>query len=251
MNNTGYNQESVLSEKENKSLFLETYRPNIYKTVRYFTRSGFFKPEDEEDMIQELSLFLLEKSAAIINGYQGRAKFSTYITTILINRCRVLAKNSRKIIYEELTSTQLLRTSESRIPMFLLVDEFNKLDTFFALCMKKKFKLILCLKLIYKLPVSEPDITNVFPGRYLDKTEIEKILMLGNHSNSKLKDYQIYAGLTDFLNAYEGKSNSPDAIRRWVDDKMEEMILFLNGQPKQSEFTRESLQILVEKYFIR
>lgn len=251
MNTTGYNQESMLSEKENKSLFLETYRPNIYKTVRYFTRSGFFKPEDEEDMIQDLSLFLLEKSAAIIDGYQGRAKFSTYITTILINRCRILAKNSRKIIYEELSSTQLLSISESRVPMFLLADEFNKLDTFFTLCMKKKFRLILCLKLIYKLPVSESDITSVFPGKNLDINEIEKIKRMGDFSNTKLKDYQIYAGLTDFLNTYEGKSNSSDAIRRWVDDKMEEMIQFLNGQPKQSDFTRESLQILVEKYFIR
>jgi hypothetical protein len=214
----------------------------------YFERRGLFSPEDASDAHQEARLKLLEKSDQIIRMYRGSAAFSSYISSIIMNHCRVMLRESRMrgLGYDYLTD--LADSSFEPIPKKLLLDEFRKLDLFFGLMKRRREQFILCLKLMYRIPLLQADIRGFFPGA--DEKEITALLDLNGHWNVKLKDKDLFAFLAPFITRKTGKEKSPDAVRRWVDLKTWEMISHMNGDPPEARYNRESIQILVEKYFM-
>ena len=70
-----------------------------------------------------------------------------------------------------------------------------------------------------------------------------------NETALNLSDQEIYALLTIVFNLLEQKNNSNDAIRKWMDDRQDEIILLLNGNATDTCFNRESFQLLFEYCF--
>jgi hypothetical protein len=214
----------------------------------YFERRGLFSREDASDAHQEARLKLLEKSEQIIRMYRGSATFSSYISTIIMNHCRVMLRESRMrgLGYDYLNN--LADNSFEPITKKLLLDEFRKLDLFFRLMKRRREQFILCLKLMYRIPLLSKDIRGFYPGA--DEQDIAALLDLNGHRNVKLKDKDLFVFLAPIISRKAGKEKSPDALRRWVDLKTWEMISYMNGDPPQARYNRESIQILVEKFFM-
>jgi hypothetical protein len=62
-------------------------------------------------------------------------------------------------------------------------------------------------------------------------------------------DVEIYRIITPIMNKNEEKSNSVDAVRKWTDSKIHEIIEVLNGEPKRANYTQDTLKILVDDFF--
>ena len=221
----------------------------IRKAVYYHIFKGYFQPDSADDIVQDISVFLLEKGNGIIQQFRGQSSFQTYIKAVIFNFCCDLyrSKRYRKEAYESIE--RIADLTEQPIPQKILDDEFSKLTLLFQLFGKRKFRLILCLKLTYKLPVSKVDIQNYSTS--VNQKETVTILNLNKLNNVRTKDKQIFATLNGIFNRVEGKTTSVDSSRKWVDLKTDEMIQFMNGEPPVSLYNRESLQILIEKYFIQ
>jgi len=69
----------------------------------------------------------------------------------------------------------------------------------------------------------------------------------GDYEN--LPDKEIYAIMTPLFNRCEGKENSPDALRKWINMKVDEIIDLLNGRTRRSNYDQETLKILAQKYY--
>jgi hypothetical protein len=76
----------------------------------------------------------------------------------------------------------------------------------------------------------------------LISTWIEKINDLEEIST----DQEVYVLLTLIYNLLENKHNTNDAIRKWLEDRLDQIIVLLNRPPARSEFNRETLQYLTE-----
>jgi len=59
----------------------------------------------------------------------------------------------------------------------------------------------------------------------------------------------MYKSLTRLINNCENKNNTDDAIRKWLADKICDLINLLNGDSQQAYFDKETFQYFVEKYY--
>ena len=66
--------------------------------------------------------------------------------------------------------------------------------------------------------------------------------------SEKMESKEIYRILTPFLNRYEKKENTDDAVRNWTEVRIQEIIEVLNGRGRGATYDKETLKILVEKY---
>jgi hypothetical protein len=63
-------------------------------------------------------------------------------------------------------------------------------------------------------------------------------------------DKEVYFHLNRIFNGSCGKDVHPDTMRKWVKAKMHELVEMLNGNPRRAYYNEETLQILVEKYYV-
>ena len=122
------------------------------------------------------------------------------------------------------------------------------LETIFHLFNQQKDKLKLCLKVFFRIPVSRDDIYQYLPEISINDL-IEYTSMVNNEG--ALTDHEIFVILTKLINIKENKDNSPDAIRKWIKAKIDEILYLMNGKPIRANYDKESLRFLVENYFYK
>lgn len=238
--------DEILRLLHRKDLLLKRYEGNITTTVRYFISKGFFAHGDYEDIVQEINLFLLENATGIISKYQGRSKFSSYLTTIIINHCKHLLKSRKYQKNESVDALHLEDRDYQPIPELIIRDEFAKLQSFFDLMFAKKYRLLLCLKVLFHIPCTVSDICRVFPGREKEM-DIEELLVI---MNRRCTDQEHYKALNEFFNMFENKCNEQDAVRKWTDITINRLIKYMNEEPSRSFYDKETIRYLIEKYFM-
>lgn len=222
--------------------------PAIRRAVSFHIYKGYFPADAKEDAIQDITLKFLEKGEDIIRQFKGHSSVKTYFNAVIFNFCSDLYRSGR---YRVLGTESIERVPDipvQAIPKKILEDEFRRLSLLFDLFGKKKHRLILCLKLTYKIPLENADIERYHPE--VESHESQALLMLNHPSNVNTTDKEIFRTLNEIFNRLEEKETSVDALRKWVDVKTEEMVRFMNGDPPRYYYTRKSLQILVEKYFM-
>ncbi len=242
------NQQDVLLLKDDPQGLILKYQPIIKIIVRRYVQSGFIHIQDSDDFIQFINEKLLNKIKRIQENYNGKALLKTYMSVIMRNLCREKINKEEQVSTEELAEDHDIGSSEDTISGIVIEQELDRLTKILSFFYKQKTKLEFCLKLLYRIPVTKKDIEDFCPGK--DEKEYHKLLDTIN-PNVKRKDKEIYAMVTPFLNKCEQKSNSPDAIRKWTKNKIEEMIKLMNGNPVRANYNNETLQILFEKYYFR
>jgi hypothetical protein len=61
---------------------------------------------------------------------------------------------------------------------------------------------------------------------------------------------EVFVQLNRLFNHEDGKVTQADAFRKWFKARMRELVALLNGDPPRSNYNEETLQILLEKYFM-
>ncbi|MBC8490236.1 MAG: sigma-70 family RNA polymerase sigma factor [Bacteroidetes bacterium] len=232
---------------------------------------GYFNSQDKDDLAQQVSESLLLKVPVIKEKYNGMSLLRTFFSVIIRNICREIRRSElkqetvyrvseydatelpeKKTIYKKkFQSTEIkenyLRTHKSETEKEIVYkSEFKNFESILRTYSKKRAKIELCLKVIYRIPVAMADIK-----RYSGSADEEKnneILKLSG-SNEKVTNQEIYEKLTRFFNKYENRQNSNDAIRKWFEQKTGELIMLMNGNPPQAFYNTETFQYFVEKYY--
>lgn len=222
------------------------YQTVVEIIVRKYIGSGLFAAADYDDIVQSVNEALLAALPAVRRNYSGIALLKTYISGIIRNICLKLYHKQRqqeKTVPlgddvpsdpEDLTDRYLIECAVSRFRVVI--------DVFHA----QRAKVLLCLKLYFRLPLVAQDIRSLYPQ--CTSGDLEFLLRSFGGEYGRMKEYEIHEIVTPIMNKYEGKSNSADALRKWTHSRIQEIIRILNGDPPRSSFDKETLQILFENY---
>lgn len=212
--------------------------------VGRFLRSGCFNYQEKEDLKQQINEELLKKIPKLQAQYNGKSTLTTYLSAVIVNICyEILRKNKKNHLYIK-EEFQVEYGSEV-MDTFIIKEEIKLFKNALELFYKQKSRLILFLKLKYRIPLSLSDFKKVYiqiTGKEFDDF-IQRI-----DPFDLATDVKIFTELVPFIKKYENKEVTPDSIRKWIKQKTNELIEIMNGDPPVSNYNEETLQILFEKY---
>jgi RNA polymerase sigma factor (sigma-70 family) len=223
------------------------YQETVKIIVKKYIQSGMFKAIEFEDIVQDINAALLIKIPAMQSQYNGKSLFKTYFSVIVRNICLKEHRRAWKevgIVQEEVRSVFEQNPVEKKD---VFEQEVRRFKTVLSLYDRQLPKLLLCLKLFYKIPISPEDIRLWYPACSAEDHAL--LIKYFGSSYHQMSDLEIYRTVTPIMNKNEEKSNSVDALRKWTDSKVREIIQVLNGNPKKANYTTETLRILVDDFF--
>jgi DNA-directed RNA polymerase specialized sigma24 family protein len=246
MSNNGNQQDVQLLREQPRELIIK-YQDIIQIIVKKYIASKMFHASDFEDVVQAVNEDLLSKSERIRDQYNGIALLRTYFSAIVRNSClKIYDKKKREIKVFPLGNEDPI--VEETASMNLAIEyDLERLKRIFKYYHPKKGKVILCVKLYFRLRINKEDMIACFPAC----SEEDTLTLLGHFGAhyENIDSKEVYQIVTPLLNKYEGKSNTIDAVRNWSEVRIREIIQLLNGNKRESSYDKESLRLLTEKYF--
>lgn len=241
------NQKEIELLKSNPYALIIKYQYIIKIIVNKFISSGSISFSDKEEFIQTINERLLLSSEKIKKQYKGISLLKTYVSTIIRNICLEEINKRKRYSFVELETSNCAELIENSLNEdSYLNDEFDRLSKILEMYYSKTFKLELCLKIIYRLPLKNTDFT-----KYCLKFNISEINNLIEAVNPVkiIPEFELFEIITPYINKCENQINQPDAIRRWTKRKIDEIIELMNGNPPRANYDKETLQILFEKFY--
>jgi len=239
--------------------FLGMIRTIICKVL---VQPGYYKYDETDELMQQVQEILLMRERRILDSFQGKAKFSTYLAVVVTNICREIRNRELR---ERSHRSRLLQVPAlgdlskwfDQIPetgiladeKMIIRDFMWKLHCILMTFQRDFRKLHFCLRVISRLQVQPGDLDSEgIPAD--DLREIALRCEALNLLDAEAARSEIYPHLSAIFNILEDQRNSQDAIRKWMEYKMDQIVRLLNGDPPQSAFTRETFLLLFE-YYIR
>jgi hypothetical protein len=217
---------------------------------------GYYRYEDKDELSQLVYLDLIEREEKIIRSFKNESKFSTFLNTVVTNICRDLRKKKVRddshysgttkeenyFIFNNIRSTDFTPEQQMVIGEYL-----QKLKIILNTYPKNRSKIFISLKAIYRLPIILSELPAMDPQTNKYKI-IQKCLIALNNFSIDITDQEIYRLLTQIFNLIEGTDKTNDAIRKWLEDRIREIISLLNGDPPEAGFDKDTFRFLFEYY---
>jgi len=241
------NEKDIELLHKNPNDLILKYQETVRIIVKKFIQAGIISRADFEDTVQEVLSGVLAKIPAMQKQYNGMSLFRTYFSVIVRNICmREFAKTKRTIVVEKM---EFLDTAEvaSIDKKIFIEEEIRRFKSVLTLYYKQRPKLLVCLKLHYRIPLNVEDIHLWYP----ECSSSDRAILLENFGSDfeAMGDVEVYKIITPIMNKHENKKNSADAVRKWIDCKVSEIIDIMNGTCKRSNYDDESLKTLVDDFF--
>jgi hypothetical protein len=215
--------------------------------IYQFIGLGKFKYAERNEVKQYINFELLNKISKIQSQFHQKSLLRTYLGAIIRNICNEIIRNKQKsnfILFDKIEVVD--ETIEKSKNSLIFEEEMIRLRKIIGAYYKNKDKLILCLKIKYKMFIEIEDFRKF--NKNITQEEFETFLK-DIQSYDNCPESKIFQALTFILNKYENKGSTPDSIRKWVTDKIIEIIDLLNGSPPSSKYDKETVQILFEKCY--
>ena len=235
--------------KENPAVLLLQYQQVIAVIVQVFMRSGYFQHESKEELIQYVNEALLDRMGKIRENYNGRALLRTYFSAVIKNICAELQRERQKSsfiqYFEEPVECENYETDP--LSRMVIKQELSRLDTIFLLFGPLQSKVELCLKALYRIPLNKSDFNCSCkdPEAPMVKESIRYLMQ-----PEPLMEKEVLLHLNILFNYRDGKITQSDALRKWVKARIREIVKLLNGNPARANYNEETLQILMERYYV-
>jgi hypothetical protein len=221
--------------------------------VAKFVYSGLFTPAERDEVIQYVNEKLLsDKIKKMQKQYNRQYYVVTYLSKIIYNLC---LEYSRRVRAGQTESTGLeyidsIPANEDPVTGNIIIEqECRRLEVILNMYHSSRPRIELYMKALFGCGITTDDVNSVFPD-ISDEDRIQFIERCNPVSDlDHITDKEIYALLSTISNRYDKKNNTEDAIRKWIQTKLSEIINLLNGVPKESEYDKETLKILLQNYY--
>ncbi len=231
--------------------FIEEHQKTISYVVNKFVYTGLITYQERDDVVQFINEKLLtDKLSKMQKQYRPTYFVVTYFSKIVHNLCLEYSRKQRSSKRIEDFSIDISQTdvaSPGDVSQQVLIDEESRrLGTILRMYHKDRHRIELVLKALFGIGIDREDLLDLYPGASEnDINRLRKECNPTSDSDNKT-DKQLYKVLTGFLNKYERKQNTPDALRKWTNVKITEIIDLLNEKPKTSNYNKETLKILFQ-----
>jgi hypothetical protein len=245
------NERDLLLLRSDPTALVVEYQEIIRTIVSVYVRSGMFRANDFEEVVQSVSEEFLHLLPRIVRQFNGSVLVRTYVSAILRNCCLEIRRQNR---FDLRRLVDPIEAPEGPVDRHTRTDaqtyigmEVKTLGAILAQYGRKRPKLVLLLKVRYRFQVTQEDILAWCPA--CSKADQKHLLMLLNSGPSRAKDKEILNNLLPLVSKAEGKEQTFEGISRWIQDKVQEIISLLNGSPPVSAHTSETLGLLLSEYF--
>ncbi len=224
------------------------YQETIGIIVKSYIRSGMFRATEFPDIVQQLNTELLEKIPRIRRQYNGTSLFRTYLSNIIRHSCLNLHKKRQsQPVFIDTEGPYITLESDGIVDKLLIEHDVLTLRAIIEQFHSERFKLLLCLKLMYRIPINRQDVVKWWPA--CPERDLTTLVAATASEAGKLTDRHVFELLRPMSNKAEMNTSSADSIRRWTDERILTILGLLNGSPPASAHTRETLGILLEDFF--
>ena len=206
-----------------------------------------FTVESFSDAVQTVNTELLERMPSVQEHYNGSTLVRTYVSAVIRNIClrmhmkKMYARPSDpppiNISSESITEVDRYSIDQARKVFRAIMEQFGK----------DLPKLTICLKLRYQIRVQKTDVLRWWPE--CTPVLMSRILDRFGSDDAAMKEKEAWEYATPIFNAFQNKTNTPDALRKWTADKITEIVSLLNSSLPPAAFDDQALRILIEDYF--
>jgi RNA polymerase sigma factor (sigma-70 family) len=237
----------ALLESDPHELILR-YQETVGIIVRSYIRSGMFHSGEFNDIVQQINKELLEKLPKIRQQYNGTSLFRTYLSNIIRHSCLDLHKKRQsEPVFLDIELSHIPVESDSIDTKLLIEHDILAFRAIIEQFYSERFKLLLCLKLMYGIPIHRQDVIQWWPA--CPEKDL-MALVAATAGGVKKRTYgQAFELLRPISNKAEKNSSPADSLRRWTDERVLKILDLLNGSPPTSAHNRETLGILLEDFF--
>lgn len=225
------------------------YKDLIFKFI--FKRHA--NKDDVEEIVQEIiTRFLHNKIDAIRRRFNfddpELPTFTSYFMVTVRNiYIDIIRKETRgnKFVENEMEVEKLSdNRKRDMLNTLILEEEFKKFNALIKLYHRTGPKLNLTLKIKYNIPIEDTDILSCFP----DCSEDEMDLFIDKSGND-IKNRRSMERIVPIFNKYEGKSNNPDTLRKWISTNLEEIKRQMNKIHSESPYNNSTISDLIILYY--
>jgi DNA-directed RNA polymerase specialized sigma24 family protein len=234
-----------LLRSDHRALLLR-YRETIGIIVRTYIRTGMFHPSEADDIIQQLSLELLEKMPRISEQFNGTSLVRTYLSSIIRHSClNLYKKRQTSPPFVDIEATAMPAAPGDPDNRLALEQSLRMLDAILTQYHTDRPKLVVCLKIMYRIPLTREDVRTWWPA--CPEPDVDALVAFAQQMDRTLTDKQAFALIHPFMMRAEQRTSSHDSIRRWTDERITQIVQLLNGNPPASTHTKETLGLLLEE----
>jgi DNA-directed RNA polymerase specialized sigma24 family protein len=245
------NQQDIDLFDRDPNAFFAFFQEKLQIIVKTYIRCGMFKPQDFDDILQTLNETLLVRLPSLKAHFNRSTTLRTYLSAVVRNLCIDLYHHQNR--QHQLRTIPFQEAFPSPHTDFVVLYDIHHIRRLFQAILKQfDYKLelprlLLCLKLRYRIPIVREDIIKWYPG--CERNDIRRLLrnFSGNYEN--LTDAEISRRITPLLNMADGRENTPEAILRWTKERVDNILELLNGSPPTASFDEETLKILLDDFF--
>ncbi|MEL6559361.1 MAG: hypothetical protein AAFQ94_14315 [Bacteroidota bacterium] len=235
-----------------KELIASDYFQNsISKVLNRLIGKGVIKRQEKEDFTQELNIAFIQKKIFDVqrNFQSSYGSLGPYIEMSIYRKALDIAKNEKQkksLFSEQVQAIDFVGSeSISTENTEFIINELKRLEIYFQLFHDKKPKLILLLKLFARICLENKDLKNYYLF-VSDGMTIDLLLIFGVPYYEKL-DKEIYQEILPLIQLAEKKSLTADALRKWINDRISEIIKALNSG--RFIYDKESVRNLMQFHF--
>lgn len=249
MNRGRDDDEFLLGENFNRLLVRK--QPKIRSIASIGIRNGFFDMDDLEDAIQEINKRLLEKSSHIQQNYNGLSTVDAYLQTVIYHEfCKYARTLQQKREKVDRLDDKLAGMADRGISSFdemVIGDEIKRLDAIFKLYPRQRFRLMLLIKILSRVPIDENDIDLGYPRT---KPVFQQLIIKKINELLNCADVDLFREFATFLEENQIDHLKPESLLHFTRDKIKEMVNLLNSTSLfNSTYDTKSFLLLAERYF--
>ena len=233
--------------RDNKDEFILCCQKTVKIVVKHFIKNGLFSARHIYDIIQTVNEELIKRLPSIEKNFNGKVLMLTYMNVVIRNICLDIYNSERHKLNTVSLETYDHPTEESEIFRTLNVyDEVHRLIMALKLYNTQTPKIIICLKIYFRLPVTEQEINECFP--LSTKKEQSSIFMLLGGIYDERLEIENFNLIAPLMNKQEGNTTTGSSLRRWTQDHLYKVITILNGKSHYRSHTKETVKTLLEHY---
>jgi hypothetical protein len=247
-------EEDLSLVKSDFDALIVKYQPMAGIIVQQLTQHHWFSKEMHNDFIQQLLTNLLSKKEVIRSSYDYQRLFRNFIWKIALNEARNIIKaecRMRRLNCDEkgLSEERLFTRNPSENDL-VIQDAIETFHCRVLTYMHIRFKLLLCLKVLFDLRIFPADIKLLFNEQKDANINDFKVASatlnkIDRSDKDKLRRFEL---IRPFLNLAGQTTTDANSYWRWTNNETVRLIQFLNDRYLM-EFNRETFGYLLERYF--
>jgi hypothetical protein len=233
--------------RSDRNGFILKCQPIIEIITKNFIRTGLFEPQQLRDVIQTVNEQLIIRLPGIERNYNGKVLMTTYMNAVIRNICLSVHKKEHQSVQTvPLNDSEQGSDGETAFRSLMMQDELQRFSVILTLFHQQRPKLLLCLKLFHRLPLTVHDIMDCFEK--ITEKELTILMSLYGGNFDDVLESDIFNSISPFMNRKENNQTTGASLRRWTQEQSAKVISLMNSGPDRRAHTKETIKVLLEHF---